>query len=652
MNDPIIRSLPMPIAARSLVSATILVLAASSVRAADKAVAPAAPAGGVVSHIKIVSDKIEDVSSFDAWKKSFIKDGMTDEQKAMAIWTTVVKFRHQDSPPNEFLGNEDNVHDPIKTFNVYGYGMCCCASSNIEALSRGIGLQSRGWGINNHSVPEVFFNDAWHLLDASVICYYVKDDKAIAGVEEMSANPDELVKPERARPELKGPRYDSLTGDHDMKHMPDGYRKKGDRPFLYDYGYSMGYEVNVQLRTGEKLVRNWSNKGLHVNMRENAEQGESLKGKIGETSYFRYAPTFGDIAPGRIGNGTHEYQMPLASAGFRSGALQADNLVSSGEDKKAPALHLKDAAQPGVLVVRMPSSYVRLGGELTFTAVVKTGKIDVSYSENNGLDWKDIASVTTSGEQKVDLTPLIFRRYDYRLRFTLSGDGTGLDALRIVNDIQNSQRALPALGQGSNTISFSSGAQTGTITVEGGVNPEHKDKNVRLTAFHPELNGVDPNSLFMTGGKADVTIPISTPGDMTAVRFGCNYRARDAGDTWEYQVSFDDGKTFTTVDKAAGPAKGFSKYVACTKVPKGTRSALVRFAGTQRNTCGIFGLRVDADYVEPAGGFQPVKVTYAWQEDGKDKTDVHVATKADETYSITCAAKPAMTSLTVELAQP
>src|SRR5271154_2724039 len=103
---------------------------------------------GVVSHVLVLSDKVEDVSSMEAWKKSFIKEGMTDEQKALAIWRTVVKFRHQDAPPKEFLQAEDDVHDPIKSFNVYGYGMCSCALSNISALSRSVGLQSRGWGIN------------------------------------------------------------------------------------------------------------------------------------------------------------------------------------------------------------------------------------------------------------------------------------------------------------------------------------------------------------------------------------------------------------------------------------------------------------------------------------------------------------------------
>ena len=75
---------------------------------------------------------------------------------------------------------------------------------------------------------------------------------------------------------------------------------------------------------------------------------------------------------------------------------------------------------------------------------------------------------------------------------------------------------------------------------------------------------------------------------------------------------------------------------------------VVRFAGTQRNTTMLYNLRIDADYREPAGGFRPVKVTYAWEENGKPKQDVHVVRKPDETYLITCAAKPLMKSIVVE----
>ena len=58
---------------------------------------------GVVSHVKVLSDKVRDVSSMEAWKRSFIREGMTDEQKAIAVWRSVVMHRYQDSPPIEFL---------------------------------------------------------------------------------------------------------------------------------------------------------------------------------------------------------------------------------------------------------------------------------------------------------------------------------------------------------------------------------------------------------------------------------------------------------------------------------------------------------------------------------------------------------------------
>jgi hypothetical protein len=33
-------------------------------------------------------------------------------------------------------------------------------------------------------------------------------------------------------------------------------------PFIYEDAYSQGYEVNIQLRKGERLTRRWGNKGL------------------------------------------------------------------------------------------------------------------------------------------------------------------------------------------------------------------------------------------------------------------------------------------------------------------------------------------------------------------------------------------------------
>src|SRR5436190_15456472 len=94
--------------------------AAEETRAADPV--------GVVCHVKVLSDKVPDVSSMEAWKRSFIKDGMSDRDKALAAWRTAVTFQHQDAPPRECLQNEDVVQDPIKMFNVYGYSFCSVTS--------------------------------------------------------------------------------------------------------------------------------------------------------------------------------------------------------------------------------------------------------------------------------------------------------------------------------------------------------------------------------------------------------------------------------------------------------------------------------------------------------------------------------------------
>ena len=138
---------------------------------------------------------------------------------------------------------------------------------------------------------------------------------------------------------------------------------------------------------------------------------------------------------------------------------------------------------------------------------------------------------------------------------------------------------------------------------------------------------------------------------MTRLRFGCHYRARDAQDGWDMQVSFDGGKTFRTAARAGGPTSGNCKYVTFSDVPAGAKEALVRFSGQQRNTTCLFGFRIDADYKEPTGGFLPVRVTYVWDENGQERRDTHVAGKPQETYTIDCPVKPTMKSLIVEVAR-
>jgi hypothetical protein len=621
---------------------------------------------GVVCNIKVISDKVEDVSSLDAWRKSWIKPDMSDQDKAIAIWKTVVKYRHQNPPPNEFLQNEKNVHDVMKTIHVYGYGMCCCASANVEQLARHIGFKARGWAITAHSVPEVFYGGKWRLLDGSLMNYFRTADGSLAGVEQIStsvmdwheANPGYRKNDGKLRAfarngtwKKKGPpllatcKYYTRDGPnkagwHGWSSTMIEYDSKVGKHHIYEYGYSQGYRLNVQLRPGQRIVRNWFNKGLHVNMDGTGGTPDILKKRRG----LGLQREFGDIAPGRVGNGTFTYQVPLDDK-----TLAVENMETNG----AGVLRVKDAGKPGGLILRMPSSYVYLGGNAVLdTTVASGGGITVSFSDNNGLDWKKLADIASGGESKVDLKPHCYRRYDYRLKFEFKGSGTGIRGLRIDHDIQHSQAPLPALGRGDNTIKFSAGRSEGTETIEGATDPGRKSRQVVAADFHPKLEGVRPR-LFRVkeydpkGGS--VTFPIKTPGDIIRIRAGAHYRARDKREGWKLQASFDNGRTFTEIGSLPGPTPGTSKYFTFDKVPRGARSAMVRFQSTrQYNTLCIFDFRIDADYAEPHGGFSPVKVTYVWAEAGVEKRHTHIARTRSETYKITCKRPPLMKSLVVE----
>jgi hypothetical protein len=653
------------------IAGVVCVAAATAALVGQAGAAQPGPVG-VVSNVKVLSDKVPDVSSLEAWKKSFIKEGMSDKEKALAVFNTEVTFQQADAPPNEYLQREDAVLDPIKLFNVYGYTLCSVSSANVMCLARYVGLPARCFTIQAHVVPEIFYEGGWHMFDADLIEYFPKADGTIASLKEIV---DEV-----SQWKAKHPEYATINKSNRYAYMAKPGWKTGPdvllrNPFYDDMGwlpcaefawgdtmlqfsgiannwqscYSMGYRVNVELREGEKLTRNWFNKGMHVNMLGGGEAPGALRAKIGEAS-FRHSPRWGDIAPGRVGNGTLEYDVPLAG-----GALTAANLAAGSQDHAGPAVHVEDPASPGVLDIRMPSSYVYLSGRVSFTPVLGDGgAIKVLVSDNNALDWKPVAEVTAGGDQQIDLGPLVSRRYVYILRFVLKGKGTGLDRLKLTHDIQHSQRPLPALARGENKIAFSAGPAEGTITIEGAVEPSSKGKQLLLGDFHPQLDGYAPYAFPHGEGEKSITLNVKTPGDMTRLRISDFFVSSGKDSMYLIEVSFDDGKTWKTVDRPeglSGPRIFAGRYVLLSDVPAATRAAQVRYHAVGRNTLALCNARIDADYREPAGGFRPVQVTYVWEEGGLEKKDVHVAKSPAESYTITCESAPVMKSLVVELAK-
>ena len=647
---------------------------------------------GRINNLKVLSDKIDDTTTPENIIKSFIKPGMTDEQRAKALWTAAVKYRHQTLPPNEYLSGEWEAHDPVKIFDVYGYCMCCCCSSLIESLNRLDGREAQGRILNGHSVAEVKYNGAWHMFDCSLITLFPKPESGdLASVDEISnaikdwykANPGyegnsdkvfQLMKSDGWMGwKAKGPSLLSNNATIRMAYYParthgwDATMVEYNRSSeVYEYGYQLGHRALFSLRPGESLVREAGNHGLHVN-RDVDPNFVMLKEQVPQGDLV-YVP---DYLPGYnggvVGNGTHRYAPDLAHNELAQGALVYDNLTSGlAASLNIPALHSKTGGKPGVAILEMNSPYVYLGGRIKLNALTRTAqdKVTVSLSTNNGRTFTPLwSSKTGAAETTLDLGERITRRYAYQLKIEIMGtspNSAGLNALAIENDIQHAPRTLPWLGKGANTITIASDTDThiATRTINCRITPDtnftKNETSGTMGVQFDNLRMTEGGGCWWQGGVGSMTVPIETPGDMTTLRFGAHIRARGDKDVVKLKLSFDGGQTWTDAGQINGPTPATTKYFRYTNVPAKTRKALLRYEMTGSNTIGVFTFRADADYQDPlatagSSGFKPFTVIHKWKENGQDKTFQTLVSKLPFTYKINAEAEPQMTSVTYEM---
>lgn len=659
--------------ARALASVVLAVMLQVPARAGG----PTGPAGRL-HNLKVLSDKIDDVTTEEAIRRSFLKPGMTDAGRARALWTAAVKYRHQTAPPHEDLSADSDAHDPVKILNVYGYCMCCCSSALIEALNRGDGREARGRILNGHSVPEVRYGGGWHLFDASLLTLFPKPDGSAASVDEVGAavgawyeaNPGYRGNPSKLGDLMRG---DGWTGwksrgpallaacpYYKLGFFPAGTHGWNDtmveydrRPSeVYEYGYQTGHRALFGLRPGESLTREAGNRGLHVDQdRQPVRDGLTARAPEKDLAYLK--DVFPGYKGGVIANGVHRYAPDLASDDLALGSEVYTNLTSGPE---SPRLHAVRDGTHGVAVVPFASPYVYLGGRVRLRAVRPTAGdlLSVSLSTNNGRTFAPVWEAKPTGAQAatIDLGAKILRRYGFLLRVEMS-HGAGLDAFEVEADVQHAPRTLPWLARGANTITVEA---EGDPTVAGRafafrITPDatftrNETSNTMGVTF--DNLKVDDGACWWQGGVGSMSLPVKVPGDLVTLRLSAQARARDAEDVITIRAtSADDGSSWREVGRITGPTQGTTRAFRLGDWPAGTRSVLVRFDMTGRNTAGLLSVRADADYRDPgATPFRPFTVTHRWTQGGRERTKVQEITQLPQRYPIDVDGDPEMVSVT------
>ena len=235
----------------------------------------------------------------------------TDEEKAMAIWQWVHWKRFQRSP------HDDTSLQPVRAMNCYGYGICGHAASWIKALCRTAGIEARVWEIAGHTVNEVYWDGAWHMLDGNVKVFYLaRDNRTVASMEELQK--DKWLIERSIHPRDPWFRGDDPPGRNIQFVRYLITEKNNWISDGYDYQNKRDYSMSMTLKPGETLTRWWTP-------------------KLGEFE----SPDKDPLAPQLYANGQLVWEPDLDKIDMKDYIEAIDNITTKWQkDGKGPAIQV------------------------------------------------------------------------------------------------------------------------------------------------------------------------------------------------------------------------------------------------------------------------------------------------------------------------
>jgi hypothetical protein len=324
---------------------------------------------------------------------------MSDAEKARSIWWQEAQHRYH------FEGDNNELLDPVKVFNIYGHNTCGNDSICMAGLWRMAGLKVAPARLVGHCVTQVYYDSGWHLFDGDMHSFYLlRDNETVAGEQD-------------------------LVRDHDL------IRRTHTQGILQpDSRASDEWESSIYVYEGRVTGdRNSANSSLTMTLRP----GEALVWRWGHLKPVKYHGTGAPKFPDRVCNGLWEYRPDFSTPFWRAGARSADSIREQNGRLMAAE------GKTGTIVWVISSPYVMVGGRLE---VDGTGaKFQLSW---DGRAWHDV-------DRNLDgqFPPNGPARYRYFLKCELA-ESAELTRLGIVNDLQMAPLTLPGMGVGTNEFTY------------------------------------------------------------------------------------------------------------------------------------------------------------------------------------------------------
>ena len=401
---------------------------------------------------RIVVNGRRDWYSVDSILAGVVKPGMTDAEKAMAIWAFTASHDVQCHENNRRVGppypdpeshpsrNEFRERaDPVKAANCYYCSGCSLSAANFVVLCRQAGLAARAvWMCSldqyaTHCVGEVLYDGAWHLFDPERRSFYLEaDNQTIASYRTLHENPA-----------LAARVIDGGCASPGMKtHAPD-YEK-------YYPPHAMPVEqwtstMSMTLRPGEKFIWRWDHQG---------------KFRCGENPRNR-----GNLPYG-LANGKLIYRPPLAPSTFWRGIVSSHNVVLAPANGGPARIHPEAPGSPARVIYKVKSPYPIVGG-VVGGRFSRTSDRDACriYVAVRDTDWIEVWSAAAPGEHEpyVAIDDVLDPQpnpaiYEYYVKLELQTHGSPGDAcatgVYLETDVQMAVTSLASLAVGPNRVVY------------------------------------------------------------------------------------------------------------------------------------------------------------------------------------------------------
>jgi len=407
--------------------------------------------GATLTDVKVTTDRSVDASTAETIVRDVCKPGMTDEQKAIALFNWFEQCVYHRAT------NTDVRWNLYKSVNVYGGITCGTQGCMMKELCRAAGLEAtvvcNKGGL--HTYYEVKYDGALHGFDTMnrFYAYSREEPRHIVSYAEIIKDPTLATAAVKENRACAGFLYhgddpaDYATGrtvcDYDAKNIPDlGNLALVPGESITWYWYNLNKHHPLLSKT-----KGYEKTGMSHSCRSKADQKNPVNFPYWEPYYYATPDTNPEQAIRRMyANGVLAFEPNLKGAELPEGFSQTAGLAGPGLRPSG--------AQAGSAVISLHTPGVLVGGTLTLKAAdgADLQGVEVAVA-TDGKNFKKVPGAT-GAEGKVDLSaPLAATwNYDAAVKLTLPDAKAALKDLKLELVIMQNKFTRPYLLTGINKV--------------------------------------------------------------------------------------------------------------------------------------------------------------------------------------------------------